>query len=270
MRPSLCVLVLIRPCPWGGKGQSIVTDTLPFACSVRYEIGHRYGPVISGLTHRLEKPVGQMNKLWAYLCTGIVLFLLVAAEEAFFLQQWHQTLEAQQQRSALREEVLRLRRLVADIDSGFRGYALMRQSVFLAPMVAAEAELPQAMQRLSDLTVDRPSLQESVRVLRRRVEELVDIKRQLTLQLDDGKHEKALAYIRTGDGVVLSKTVSHLFDDLDLKIEREFKDADLSQAEKQIDTMWKLVAAQAGVMFVGVLVMELLLAAFAVPQRQEI
>jgi CHASE3 domain sensor protein len=206
----------------------------------------------------------------AYLCTGVVLLLLFAAEEAFILQQWHQTLEAQQQRSALREEVLRLRRLVADIDSGFRGYALMRQSMFLAPMVAAEAELPQAMQRLSDLTVDMPSLQGGVQVLRRRLDELVDSKRRLTGQIDNGKQEEALAYIRTGNGVALAKTVANVFDDLDMKIEHEFKDADLSQDQKQTKTMWQLVMAQAGVMFVGVLVMQLLLVAFAEPQRQEI
>jgi CHASE3 domain sensor protein len=199
-----------------------------------------------------------------------VLFFLFAAEEAFIFQQWHQTLEAQQQRSAIREEVLRLRRLAADIDSGFRGYALMRQSIFLAPMVAAEAEFPQAMQRLSDLTINTPSLQGGAQVLRRRLEELVNTKRQLTLQIEDGKQEKALAYLRTGDGVALSETVANAFDDLDMKIDREFKDADLSQAEKQTKTMWQLVAAQAGVMFIGVLVMELLLAAFAVPQRQEV
>ena len=212
----------------------------------------------------------QRNKLLAYLCTGVVLLLLFAAEEMFILQQWHQTLEAQQQRSALREEVLRLRRLVADIDSGFRGYALMRQSMFLAPMVVAEAELPQAMQRLSDLTVDMPSLQGGVQVLRRRLDELVDSKRRLTGQIDNGKQEEALAYIRTGNGVALAKTVANVFDDLDMKIEHEFKDADLSQDQKQTKTMWQLVMAQAGVMFVGVLVMQLLLVAFAEPQRQEI
>jgi len=214
--------------------------------------------------------VRQRNKLLAYLCTGVVLLLLFAAEEAFILQQWHQTLEAQQQRSALREEVLRLRRLVADIDSGFRGYALMRQSMFLAPMVAAEAELPQAMQRLSDLTVDMPSLQGGVQVLRRRLDELDDSKRRLTGQIDNGKQEEALAYIRTGNGVALAKTIANVFNDLDMKIEYEFKDADLSQDQKQTRTMWQLVMAQAGVMFVGVLVMQLLLVAFAEPQRQEI
>jgi CHASE3 domain sensor protein len=143
----------------------------------------------------------------------------------------------------------------ADIDSGFRGYALMHQSMFLAPMVAAEAELPQAMQRLSDLTIDTPSLQGGVQVLRRRLDELVNTKRQLTLQIEDGKQEKALASLRTGDGVALSKMVANAFDDLDMKIDRECKDLDLSQAEKQTKAMWQLVAAQAGVMFIGVLVL---------------
>lgn len=70
--------------------------------------------------------------------------------------------------------------------------------------------------------------------------------------------------------MALAETLANAFDDLDMKIEREFKDTDLSQAEKQTKTMWQLVVTQAGVMFVGVLVMELLLVAFAEPQRQEI
>ena len=126
------------------------------------------------------------------------------------------------------------------------------------------------MQRLSDLTVDMPSLQGGIQVLRRRLDELVDSKRRLTGQIDNGKQEEALAYIRTGNGVALAKTVANVFDDLDMKIEHEFKDADLSQDQKQTKTMWQLVMAQAGVMFVGVLVLQLLLVAFAEPQRQEI
>lgn len=98
-------------------------------------------------------------------------------------------------------------------------------------MVAAEAELPQASQRLSDLTSAMPALQGGVQVLRRRLDELVESKRQLTRHIDDGKHEEALAYVRTGKGVALAKTLANIFDDLDMKIEREFKDADLSQAE---------------------------------------
>ncbi len=204
---------------------------------------------------------------WAYLCVGTVLLLLFAAEEALLLHQWHETLEAQHRRIAIREQVLKLQRLAADIDNGFRGYALMHQSTFLAPMVAAEAEIPQALQRLSELTEADPSLQGSVQVLRRRLDELVDTKRRLTLKIDAGEQEQVLAYIRAGDGLALAKTIANLFDDLNSKIEREFEDADLSQADKQKETMWKLVAVQAVTVLLGVLIMELMLAAFAVPER---
>lgn len=204
---------------------------------------------------------------WAYLCVGTVLLLLFAAEEAFLLHQWHETLEAQHRRIAIREQVLTLQRLAADIDNGFRGYALMHQSTFLAPMVAAEAEIPQALQRLSELTEADPSLQGSVQVLRRRLDELVDTKRRLTLKIDAGEREQVLAYIRAGDGLALAKTIANLFDDLNSKIEREFEDADLSRTDKQKETMWKLVAVQAVTVLLGVLIMELMLAAFAVPER---
>jgi hypothetical protein len=69
--------------------------------------------------------------------------------------------------------------------------------------------------------------------------------------------------------LALSKTIAAVFDDLEAKIVRQFPDADISQIEMQKKTMWQLVAAQAGAVFVGVLVMELFLAAFAVPQRSE-
>lgn len=209
------------------------------------------------------------TKLWAYVCAGLVLLLLFAFEELFLLKQWHETLEAQQQRSALREELLRLRRLAADIDNGFRGYALVRQSTFLAPMVAAEEEIPLALERLSRLTDAIPSLQGGVQVLKRRLEELIDTKRRLVAKIGKGEQEEVLAYVRAGDGLALAKTIAGVFDDLEMKIVRQFPDADLSHIELQKKTMWQLVAAQAGAVFIGVLVMELLLAAFAVPQRSE-
>jgi CHASE3 domain sensor protein len=213
--------------------------------------------------------VGQRNKLWAYLCAGVVLFLFFALEQMVLLKQWHEAVEAQQQRSAIREEVLKLRRLTSDIYNGFRGYVLMRQSTFLTPMVAAEEEIPLALERLANLTSATPSLQGGVQVLKRRLEELMETKRRLATKIGKGEQEEVLAYIRAGDGLALSKTIAAVFDDLEAKIVRQFPDADISQIEMQKKTMWQLVAAQAGAVFVGVLVMELFLAAFAVPQRSE-
>ncbi|HSA62163.1 MAG TPA: hypothetical protein VLE03_07980, partial [Nitrospiraceae bacterium] len=72
---------------------------------------------------------------------------------------------------------------------------------------------------------------------------------------------------RAGDGLALAKTIANVFDDLETRIDREFEDADLSRADKQKKTIWQLVATQAGTVLLGVLIMELLLSAFAIPQR---
>jgi CHASE3 domain sensor protein len=211
--------------------------------------------------------VNQKKKLLAYLCIGTVLLLLFAAEEAYILKQWRETLEAHHRRSAIREQVLRLQRLTAEIDNGFRGYVLTRQSTFLAPMVAAEGEIPKELQRLGNLTESTPVLQGSVQILQRRLQELVDTKQRLTLMIDAGERDAVLAYIRAGDGLALAKTIANVFDDLETRINREFEDADLSRADKQKATIWQLVATQAVTILLGVLIMELLLAAFARPQR---
>ncbi|WP_173047745.1 CHASE3 domain-containing protein [Nitrospira sp. KM1] len=214
--------------------------------------------------------MGQRNKMWVYFCTGVVLVLLFLAEQAYIVKQWHEALDAQHRRNAIKVQLLTLQRLAADIDNGFRGYALMRQSMFLAPMVAAEAEIPQVLRKLNELMESTPSLQGTVQVLRRRMEELVDTKRRLTLKIDSGHQEEVLMYVRTGDGLALAKTIANAFVDLETKIEREFHDADILYADKQKQTMWQLVAAQGGAVFVGVLVIELLLSTFSSSHRQEV
>lgn len=209
------------------------------------------------------------SKTWAYLGAGIILIVMFSIEQMMLLRQWQDSLVAQQQRSAIREEVLLLRRWTSDIDNGFRGYVLMRQPYFLAPMVLAEEEIPMALERLTRLTGETPALQGSVLVLKRRLDELITTKRRLATKMANGESDEVLAYIRAGEGLALAKTISAVFDDFESKIARQFPEADLAPLERQKKTLWQLVAAQAGAVFVGVLVMELLLAAFAAPQRSE-
>jgi len=213
--------------------------------------------------------VAQKSKLWAYLGAGIVLIVIFSVEQMMLLRQWQDSMVSQQQRSAIREEVLILRRWTADIDNGFRGYVLVRQPYFLAPMVMAEEEIPMALERLTRLTGETPALRGSVQVLKRRLDELVTTKRRLATKIANGESDEVLAYVRAGEGLALAKTISAVFDDLETKIARQFPEADLAPLERQKKTLWQLVAAQAGAVFVGVLVMELLLAAFAAPQRSE-
>lgn len=216
-----------------------------------------------------KEAVQPRSKVWAYLGMGVLLLLFFAAEQVYILKQWHEVSNAQELRNAITVQVLQLRRLATDIDSGFRGYALMRQSVFLVPVVAAEAEIPRALERLTELTEKTPPLQGGVQVLKRRLEELIETKRRLTFKIGSGQQEEVLSYVRGGEGVALAKTIVNVFDDLDAKIEREFREADLSQAGPWKRAMWQLVAAQAGAVLVGLLLMKVLSVAFAVPRRAE-
>lgn len=211
----------------------------------------------------------QRGKVWVYLCAGILLLLFFAAEQAYILKQWHEASETQDLRNAITVQVLQLRRLATDIDNGFRGYALMRQSMFLVPVVAAEAEIPRELDRLSELTEKTPSLRGGVQVLKRRLEELIETKRQLTFKIGAGEQEEVLRYIRGGDGVAMAKTIANVFDDLDAKIEREFRETDASQPEQWRRAIWQLVAAQAGAVLVGLLLVKLFSSVFAMPYRVE-
>jgi len=203
--------------------------------------------------------VRRNRTVWTYLCTGLALLLFFAATEIYILNEWYQLLESQQRRTALKEEVLRLRHLASDIDNGFRGYVLVRQNLFLAPMISAEQEIPLALERLDRLTEAPPSLQGRAQVLKLRLQELVETKRRLAAKIGKGEYDEVLAYVRAGDGVALSKTLAAAFDDLEDKIERQYPAADFSHRSIHNKTLWQLIAVQAGTVFIGILIVELLL-----------
>ncbi|ALA60906.1 exported protein of unknown function [Nitrospira moscoviensis] len=212
----------------------------------------------------MRSPVWRTQTWWVYLCAGLALLLFLAAAEVFILNQWRQVLEVHERRSALKEELLRLRRLASDIDNGFRGYVLMRQRIFLAPMLSAEEALPLSLERLIGMAETPPSLHGRAQVLKRRLEELVNTKRRLVRKVDEGEHEEVLAYLRNGDGVALARILTAAFDDLEDKIERQFPPAQFSHLE-----IPKLVAVRAGVVVLGVLIVQSLLGAFPVARRHE-
>jgi CHASE3 domain sensor protein len=215
----------------------------------------------------MRSPVWRNQTWWVYLCTGIALLLFLAAVEVFILAQWHQVLESHERRSALKEEVLRLRQLASDIDNGFRGYVLMRQRIFLAPMLSAEETLPLSLERLARMAETPPSLHGRVQVLKRRLEELAATKRRLVAKVDRGEYDEVLTYMRNGDGVALAKILAAAFDDLEDKIERQFPSLERSHLEVSNKTVWQLVAVRAGVVVLGVLIVQSLLAAFPLARR---
>ncbi len=197
----------------------------------------------------------QLRKLYAvYVLAALIpagLFVLVQIP---LLWQWNTIHHAQQQRNQIKEEILRLQRLTADIENGFRGYVLTNQSAFLHPVVSGEARVQDSVEHLMRLTQDLPSLQARVKVLSNRLRELIDSKRKMILQVDSGKQEEVLAYIRGGEGLALSKTIEKAVEDFETRIDTEFSPFDVDETSLKERTLQRLLLADAATLLLGILV----------------
>jgi CHASE3 domain sensor protein len=175
-----------------------------------------------------------------FLLTVVVSFLVVIGLQTVLVEQWLALHEEREKQATIKQEILRLERLVADIDNGFRGYVLMKQSAFLGPMVAAEGRIPRVVEGLGRLTKDRPDLRGHIEVLQARLDELLDTKRRLTMELGRGQEEAVLAYIRGGEGLALANTITLAFQDLDRKLQERQREWDRDSARRMGWIRWGL------------------------------
>ena len=183
--------------------------------------------------------------------TPVVLFVLIQVP---LVWQWHAINQAQQERNHIREEVLRLQWLTADIENGFRGYVLTNQTTFLHPVVTGEAKMEDSVDHLLRLTQNLPNLQVRVKVLSMRLRELIESKRKLTLQIDNGRQDEVLAYIRAGEGLVLSKTIEKAVEDFESRLAEEFSRVDQEEKSLKEQTIRRLLIADAVMLILGILV----------------
>ena len=78
----------------------------------------------------LKRP--QLQKLYiTYVLAALIPVVLFVLVQIPLLWQWNTIHQAQHQRNQIKEEILRVQRLTADIENGFRGYVLTNQSAFL-------------------------------------------------------------------------------------------------------------------------------------------
>jgi CHASE3 domain sensor protein len=179
-------------------------------------------------------------------------FLTLIGIQALLVEQWLALHVEREEQTSIKEEILRLERLVADIDNGFRGYVLMKQSAFLGPMIAAEGRIPRLIQGLGRLTEDQPDLKGHIEVLQARVEELLDTKRRLTMELERGQEEAVLAYIRGGEGIALAGTITLAFENLDRKLQARQRDWDQDSGRRIGWVRWGLPLTAIGGVACGI------------------
>jgi CHASE3 domain sensor protein len=193
-----------------------------------------------------------MGKRIMFLLTAVACVLGLISLQTVLVERWMGLHEEQEQQAQIRQEVLRLERLVADIDNGFRGYILMKQSAFLGPMVAAEGAIPRVGERLGHLTVARPDLQVRLQVLQARITELLESKRRLTMAWERGEDEAVLAYIRGGECLALASTITLAFQDFDRRLQEREREWDRDRARRSGWVRWGLPLTAIGAVVCGI------------------
>ena len=151
------------------------------------------------------------HKVWVML---LLLCVPLGAGIAIHLYVVQQLLALQQQKQDLMladQQVHLLGRLAVDIEDGFRGYVLTQQPAFLAPLVEAEAKLDQALSDASSSMAKLSGPPNQLAPIERQLKGLLRSKQALIADIQQGQADKALAYVRSGEGLRLS---DHLRGDL--------------------------------------------------------
>ncbi|MBS0171362.1 MAG: CHASE3 domain-containing protein [Nitrospira sp.] len=156
-------------------------------------------------------------------------FLLVATAALAFsflghvwlFEQWRVQQERQLHRSTILTEILRLQRLVIDVETNFRGYLLTEQPSFLEPINQAESRLETGMATLTELTANVPGLQAGRGVLFARLKEFIESKKALIAVVGTDKQEQVRFYVRGGSGRALFLTIEKAVGDFEMRVQRE-------------------------------------------------
>jgi signal transduction histidine kinase/CHASE3 domain sensor protein len=212
--------------------------------------------------------VGQLriqHKVWAAL---LLLCVPLSAGIALHLYVVQQLLVLQQHRQELMladEKMHGLGRLAIDIEDGFRGYLLTQQPVFLAPLAEAEARLDQALLDTTESFARLSGTPISLGPIEQQLNALLQSKHELIADIQKGPADRALAYVRSGEGLRLSDLLRADFRKVEDQLERQRnvlnEQADVL-SQRTFAGLWVTLA---GVVALGWLVSRLLARALTDP-----
>ena len=176
-------------------------------------------------------------------------FLLVATVALAFsflghlwlFEHWRIQQERQLLRSTILMEVLRLQRLVMDVETNFRGYLLTEQPSFLEPINQAESRLDIGMATLTALTADLPGLEAGRGVLFARLKEFIESKQALIAVVGTEKQEQVRLYVRGGSGRALFLTIEKAVGDFEMRVQRGIPLEDMTYEAWMEQARWQLL-----------------------------
>lgn len=144
------------------------------------------------------------HKVWTVLLLLCVPLVAGLTTHLYFVKQ---LLHVQQQRHELvlaHEQLHLLRRLAVDIEDGFRGYVLTQQSAFLKPLSDAELKFDTTLKSTAKALAELPNPAVNFAPVEQQVRDFLRSKHELISDIQQGMPERALAYVRSGEGLQLS------------------------------------------------------------------
>ena len=159
----------------------------------------------------------------------------------WLFEQWRIQQERQLRRSTILMEVLRLQRLVMDVETNFRGYLLTEQQSFLEPINQAESRLDIGMATLTALTADLPGLEAGRGVLFARLKEFIESKQALIAVVGTEKQEQVRLYVRGGSGRALFLTIEKAVGDFEMRVQRGIPLEDMTYEAWMEQARWQLL-----------------------------
>jgi hypothetical protein len=92
--------------------------------------------------------------------SGVIWLVCLLGIQAGFINWWQTIHDDRDRHAHIKQELLRLERLVMNVDNEFRDYVLMKDSKSLIAMVEAESAIPGIMDRLTTMTDPWPDLKD--------------------------------------------------------------------------------------------------------------
>lgn len=197
------------------------------------------------------EPLRIQHKVWVVLLLLCVPLVGGLAVQLYFVQQ---QLALQQQRQDLAlayEQVHQLRRLAIDVEDGFRGYVLTGRPAFLAAFVEAEAKIDSVMAGATKSLAGRTDLPDGLGSVERQWQELLRTKHELIAEVQRGSSEKALAYVRSGEGLLTSDRLRGSLRAIEDRFERQRESLNERDDRLSQRTFVGLWIALGGVMVLG-------------------
>jgi CHASE3 domain sensor protein len=192
----------------------------------------------------------EMKRKVLAILSGVILLVSLLGIQAGFINWWQAIHDDRDKDAQIKQELLRLERLVTNVDNEFRAYVLMKDSKFLTAMVEAESAIPGVVDLLSKMTAPRPELQDQVQVLTGRVNELLQIERRLSMDFGQGHEEDVLAYVKRQEGSALMNTITLAFRNVERTVDQG--DQERTRARDRARTWTRLVLVATTLVTLGV------------------